>query len=81
MDTEIRVHLCPFVVRKFLGEIVRSSTSEFKGHSAAQPQPQMIKKKPRMNTNEHESDGSIRVNWCPFVVRKFFAKLRELQPQ
>jgi hypothetical protein len=31
--------------------------------------------------NEHELDGPIRVNWCPFVVRKFFAKLRELQPQ
>ena len=31
--------------------------------------------------NEHELDGSIRVHWCPFVVRKFFAKLCELQPQ
>ncbi|HYY27246.1 MAG TPA: hypothetical protein VE860_04845 [Chthoniobacterales bacterium] len=34
-----------------------------------------------MNTNEHESDGSIRVHWCPFVVRKFFAKLREVKSQ
>jgi hypothetical protein len=50
-------------------------------HSGAQPQPQTIKKKPRMNANEHELDGSIRVNWYPFVVRKFFAKLRDLQPQ
>ncbi|HYY30555.1 MAG TPA: hypothetical protein VE860_21645, partial [Chthoniobacterales bacterium] len=45
------------------------------------PQPQTIKKKPRMNTNEHELDGSIRVHWCPFVVRKFLAKLREVQSQ
>jgi hypothetical protein len=34
-----------------------------------------------MNTNEHEWDGLIRVNWCPFVVKKLLAKLRELQPQ
>ena len=50
-------------------------------HSGAQPQPQTIKKKPRMNANEHELDGSIRVNSCPFVVRKFLAKLREVQSQ
>jgi hypothetical protein len=40
-----------------------------------------MKKKPRMNTNEHELNESIRVHWCPFVVRKFFAKLREVQSQ
>ena len=113
---------------KYQGPPIRIHTEDHKDHSAAQPQPQTIKKKPRMNANwtdrfvsigvhswlensspncanfnlcstkitaqhsrnhrrskktanEHEFDGSIRVNWCPFVVRKFFAKLRELQPQ
>jgi hypothetical protein len=34
-----------------------------------------------MKANEHALDGSIRVNWCPFVVSKFLAKLRDLQRQ
>jgi hypothetical protein len=38
------------------------NTEDLKEHSAAQPQPQTIKKKPRMDTNGHESIRPIRVH-------------------
>ena len=31
-----------------------------------------------MNTNEHELDGSIRVNWCPSAVRKSSPKCAKI---
>ena len=34
-----------------------------------------------MDTNGHESIRPVRVHSCSFAVRKFFAKLREVQSQ